>query len=102
MRKQRVVDQDVTLERLRQQRQRLREQLAPKEADRLMSRRYQARAGKDIPLPKARVEQDMPRHEKRPEAKPSPDKPGTSPEASHLQQLLDAKRKAKEKREDKD
>jgi hypothetical protein len=98
--RQRTVQQDVTLARLRERRQRLKDQLTPQVADKLMAQRYQAPAETSESLPKAPVERDMPRHEERPEPKPVQEKAKKPAETSHIQQLLDAKRKAKQDRED--
>jgi hypothetical protein len=100
LRRQRKVQQDVTLARLRERRQRLKEQLTPQIAERLMSKRYQGGPEGSGSLPRAQVERDMPRHEKRVEPKPVQDKPKQPSDASHIQQLLDAKRKAKQDREE--
>jgi len=98
--RQRTVQQDATLARLRERRQRLKEQLTPQVADKLMAKRYQAQTDTGASLPKAPVEQDVPRHEARVEPKPVPEKkPKKQADASHIQQLLDAKRKAKQDRE---
>jgi len=99
--RQRTVQRDATLDRLRERRQRLKDQLTPKAADKLMAKRYQAPTDHTESLPQAQVERDMPRHEKRPEPQPAPEKkPKKQADASHIQQLLEAKRKAKQDREE--
>lgn len=97
---QRTIQQDVTLARLKERRQRIKDQLTPKQADKLMAKRYQTTADKAESLPQAQVDRDVPRHEKRVEAPPAQDKPQKPRDASHIQQLLDAKRKAKQDREE--
>jgi hypothetical protein len=94
---------DPTLDRLRIRREQLKQQLTAKGADQLKARRYQAASDASEALPTAKVDQPVPTHDKR--AAPASAKSTTqdrSGEASHLQQLLDAKRKAKKKREDQD
>ncbi len=94
---------DPTLDRLRVRREQLKQQLTARGADQLKARRYQAASDATGDLPKAKVDQPVPAHEKR--TTQTPDKAAQSGkplEASHIQQLLDAKRKAKEKREDQD
>ena len=94
---------DPTLDRLRVRRAQLKQQLTAKGADRLKARRYQGAADAKDTLPTAKMDQPAPRHEKRATQAPAQSaKPDKAPETSHIQQLLDAKRKAKEKREDQD
>jgi len=109
---------DPTLDRLRVRREQLKQQFTAKGAGQLKARRYQGAPGASESLPKAEVENPVPTFEKRVEAKDTQsgkqDKAGKAAKsgkpaesgkplgASHIQQLLDAKRKAKEKREDQD
>jgi hypothetical protein len=102
VRGRRMLHTDPTLDRLRVRREQLKQQLTAKGADQLKARRYQATSAASDTLPTARVDEPVPAHEKR--ATPAkPDKsntPARPSETSHIQQLLDAKRKAKQDRED--
>ena len=92
---QRVVDQ--TLERLKVRRAELREKLAPRKADALASKRYQAgeEYKGDLPLAKA-PEPPEPKKEKPEEKTPKKD----VETASHIDRLLKAKQKAKDRETD--
>jgi len=91
---------DRTLERLRLTRQKLREQLSARSADAQASRRYEAKAEfkGDLPVAAAQRQPEPPR-EKEP-AKAAPKKTEAAEQPSHIQQLLKAKRKAVDRRQD--
>jgi uncharacterized membrane protein len=101
VRGRRMLHTDPTLDRLRVRREQLKQQLTAKGADQLKARRYQATSETSDTLPTARVDEPVPAHEKR-AASAKPIKPDKRADASHIQQLLDAKRKAKQKRDDQD
>jgi uncharacterized membrane protein len=91
---------DRTLERLRLTRQKLREQLSARSADALASKRYEAKTGFKGDLPVAATQkQPEPPREKEP-AKAAPKKTEAAEQSSHIQQLLKAKRKAVDRRQD--
>ncbi|MCP4451369.1 MAG: hypothetical protein GY809_07905, partial [Planctomycetes bacterium] len=92
---------DPTLDRLRIRREQLKKQLTAKGADQLKAKRYQAASDASEALPTAKVDLPVPTHEKRVTQMPDkPKKTARPTDASHIQQLLDAKRKAKKDRED--
>jgi len=88
---------DVTLERLKLRRQKLRERLTARKADALASKRYRASEEYkgDLPVAKA-AKQPKPEAEKKPE-KAAPAK--AAEESSHIDRLLRAKQKAAEHKE---
>lgn len=102
LRGRRILHTDPTLDRLRVRRAQLKQQLTSRGADQLKARRYEAKSTASDTLPTAKVDDPMPTHEKR-STPVKPDrtaKSGKPTETSHIQQLLDAKRKAKQDRED--
>jgi uncharacterized membrane protein len=90
---------DKTIERLKLTREKLRRQLSSRGADAIASRRYQAGEDSTGELPVADVRKRPEAAAKKPVEKPEP-KETPDGEASHIQQLLKAKRKAAESRED--
>jgi hypothetical protein len=95
-RSQRQVDQ--TLERLKQQRAKLRERLSPRKADGLASRRYEASSEAKGELPVTKMDEPVkPEPKKKPE-KAAPKK--AAPQSSHIDRLLKAKQKTKDRKTD--
>ena len=94
---QRKVDQ--TLERLKARRAKLIEKLSSRKAGRLASKRYEANAEYkgDLPVAKA-TEPPKPEPEKKEPEKAAPKK--TAPASSHIDRLLKAKQKAKDRKTD--
>ncbi|MBN2138789.1 MAG: VWA domain-containing protein [Sedimentisphaerales bacterium] len=89
---------DPTIERLKQQRAKLRERLLASKADSLASKRYQASEDYKGGLPVAKASEEAKKEsEKKPE-KETPKK--TDRETSHIDRLLKAKQKTKDRRKD--
>ena len=92
---------DQTLERLRVTRDKLREQLSARSADKFTSRRYEATAESRGDLPMADTKPIEPPPIKQPVEAPQ-QKAAPAEEPSHIQQLLKAKREAADRRTEKE
>jgi hypothetical protein len=92
---------DQTLERLRVTRDKLREQLSARSADKFTSRRYEATAESRGDLPMADTKPIEPPPIEQPVEAPQ-QKAAPAEEPSHIQQLLKAKREAADRRTEKE
>jgi Ca-activated chloride channel family protein len=93
---------DQTLERLRVRRDKLREQLAGRSTDEFASKRYEAPAESRADLPMASAAPAEPAPDKEVPAPVVREKPAVAEQPSHIQQLLQAKRQAAERRTEKE
>jgi len=91
---------DKTIERLRQRRKKIHDQLSRAAPEPGASRRFEADKSYTGEMPKAKVEPVEPHIEKPPE-EPKAQKEEPPEDKSHIQQLLRAKKKAADRRKDK-
>ncbi len=100
VRRRAEVQDDPTLTRLRQRRQRLKEQLSSQQAEQLRAARFQAKTEPTEPLPTSSPDPPRSRPRVEPQAEPPAGDTVPADQASHIQQLLRAKRQAHQKRND--